>query len=349
MTKMKVGILGATGAVGQRIVQLLENHPWFEVESLCASENSAGKLYKDATTWRVSSNIPSYAANLKVKLCEPNLEAKVVFSGLDSSVAGEIEDQFANSGYVVISNSKNHRMDPDVPLIIPEINPDHLSLIETQKKRRKSNGFIVTNPNCTTIGLTMVLKPLDDAFGVKSVLVTSMQALSGAGYPGVPSLDAIDNVIPFIKDEEEKVETEPLKLLGKISGKTISLADIKISASCNRVSVRDGHTESLELSFVKKPSIDKIIQVLENFSGVPQKLKLPFAPKKPIIYLVDDDRPQPILDRDLNHGMSVVVGRVRKSRVMDFKLTLLVHNTIRGAAGAAILNGELLKAKELLS
>lgn len=348
MTKIKVGILGATGAVGQRIIQLLENHPWFEVVSLCASEKSAGKLYKDATTWRISSKIPDYAANLKIELCKPKLDAEIIFSGLDSSVAGDIEDQFADNGYIVISNSKNHRMDSDVPLVIPEVNPDHLSLIEIQKKRRSSRGFIVTNPNCTTAGLAITLKPLHDTFRVKSVLVTSLQAVSGAGYPGVPSLDAIDNVIPFIKGEEDKVETEPLKLLGKVSGGIIVPADIKISASCNRVPVRDGHTECVELSFIKKPNVDETIQTLEKFKGAPQKLSLPSAPKKPIIYIAEEDRPQPILDRDTGHGMSIVVGRVRKSNVMDLKLILHVHNTIRGAAGAAILNGELLKAKNFL-
>ncbi len=348
MTKIKVGILGATGAVGQRIIQLLENHPWFEVVSLCASEKSAGKPYKVATTWRVSSKIPDYAANLKVGLCEPKLDAKIVFSGLDSSVAGEIEDRFADSGYVVISNSKNHRMDLDVPLVIPEVNPDHLLLIEAQRKRRASKGFIVTNPNCTTVGLTLVLKPLHDAFRVKSVAVTSMQALSGAGYPGVASLDAVDNVVPFIQDEEEKVETEPLKLLGKFSNNNIVPVSIKISASCNRVSVRDGHTECLELSFIKKPTVKDVVKILEEFNGVPRELNLPSAPKKPIIYTEDSDRPQPVLDRDIHGGMSVIVGRIRKSNVSDLKLTLLVHNTIRGAAGAAILNGELLKAKGFL-
>jgi|SRR3989344_2472880 len=345
MTKIKVGVLGATGAVGQRIIQLLENHPWFEVVSLCASEKSAGKSYKDATTWRVSSKIPDYAANLRVELCEPKLGAKIVFSGLDSSVAGDIEDQFAANDYIVISNSKNHRMDFDVPLVIPEVNPDHLSLIAAQKKRRAGKGFIVTNPNCTTVGLTMILKPLHDAFGVKSVAVTSMQALSGAGYPGVASLDAVDNVVPFIQDEEEKIETEPLKLLGKISNSLVTNASIKISASCNRVPVRDGHTECLELAFAKQPTVDDAIKVLNEFTGVPQQLNLPSAPKKPIIYIGEDDRPQPILDRDINNGMSVIVGRIRKSKIMDLRLTLLVHNTIRGAAGAAILNGELLKAK----
>ncbi len=349
MKKVKVGILGATGAVGQRFVQLLENHPWFEVTALCASEKSAGKSYQEAAAWRMPTEIPAKIKNLKVKPCEPDFEAKLVFSGLDSSVAGEIEDNFANRGYIVVSNSKNHRMEKDVPLLIPEINPDHLALIKSQQKRRKSKGFIVTNPNCTTVGLAIVLKPLDDAFKIKSVLVTSMQALSGAGYPGVASLDALDNVVPFIKDEEEKVETEPLKLLGTLSKNHIALSPIKISASCNRVSVRDGHTESVELTFAQKPQPSQVIKVLAQFKGVPQKMGLPSAPRNPILVAEDESRPQPVLDRDINNGMSVTVGRIRKSNVADIKLTLLVHNTIRGAAGAAILNGELLKAKEFLS
>ncbi len=340
MNRVKVGILGATGAVGQRFVQLLADHPWFEIKHFCASEKSAGKLYKDVVNWKVSASIPEQFANLKVELCKPPLDAKIVFSALDSSIAGEIEEDFAKAGYIVVSNSKNHRMDSDVPLLIPEINPDHLSLIDDQKKRWGSDGFIVTNPNCTTVGLTMVLKPLHDAFGIKEVVVTTMQALSGAGYPGVASLDALDNVIPFISDEEEKVETEPLKILGDSS--------IKISAHCNRVSVRDGHLETVTLSFAKKPKVEEVIKVLEDFKGLPQDLNLPSAPKQPIVYLSNADRPQPVLDRDTGKGMSVVVGRVRKSNVMDIRLTLLVHNTIRGAAGAAILNAELLKAKEYI-
>lgn len=349
MKRVKVGVLGATGAVGQRFVQLLENHPWFEVTSLCASEKSAGKVYKEAASWRMSTKIPPFTAKLKVGLCKPTIDAKIVFSGLDSSVAGEIEDDFAGKGYVVVSNSKNHRMEKDVPLLIPEVNPDHLSLIKAQQKRRKSKGFIITNPNCTTVGLAMVLKPLNDAFKIKSASVTSMQALSGAGYPGVASLDAVDNVIPFIGGEEEKVETEPLKLLGSLKKGQVVFAPIKISASCNRVAVRDGHIESVELAFAKKPKVNDVIKVLSNFKGVPQQLKLPSAPKNPIVVTLDETRPQPVLDRDTENGMTVTVGRIRKSNVADIKLTLIVHNTIRGAAGAAILNAELLKAKGLIN
>ncbi|HSX18825.1 MAG TPA: aspartate-semialdehyde dehydrogenase, partial [Candidatus Saccharimonadales bacterium] len=266
MKKIKVGILGATGAVGQRFVQLLENHPWFEVTALCASEKSAGKLYKDIVNWKVSETIPSYAANMKVGLCNPKIDAKIVFSGLDSSVAGEIEDKFARMGYIVVSNSKNHRMDDYVPLLIPEVNPEHIEQARFQKTF-KSGGFIVTNPNCTTIGLAMVLKPLHDAFGIKRIMVTSMQALSGAGYPGVSSMDILDNVVPYISGEEEKVEIEPRKLLGSLNSGKVDFADIAISASCNRVNVRDGHLESVTLEFIKKPTEGQIIKVLENFRG----------------------------------------------------------------------------------
>lgn len=349
MKKTKVAILGATGNVGQRFVQLLANHPWFEIAALCASQRSAGKKYKDVVTWKVSDTIPQQFENSIVSPCIPIREIPIAFSGLDSTVAGSIEEDFAKAGCVVISNSKNHRMDDDVPLVIPEVNPDHLSLITLQKKRWKSNGYIVTNPNCTTIGLTMVLKPLHDAFGVKQLIVTSMQALSGAGYPGVPSLDILDNVIPFIGGEEEKVESEPLKSLGTLAKNGITPAKIAISAQCNRVALRDGHVESVTISFHKKPSVAQVIRVLEVYQGLPQKLKLPSAPQQPVVYTPFEDRPQPVLDRNRDNGMSVIVGRIQQSTIFDIKLTLLVHNTIRGAAGTAILNAELLKAKKYIS
>lgn len=341
MKKVKVVILGATGAVGQRFVQLLENHPWFEVVALCASERSAGQKYVDVVDWRISSNIPKYGRNMKVGLCDVGVDAKVAFGGLDATVAGQIEGNFRDAGYAVFSNSKNYRMDENVPLVIPEVNADHIALVKKQKQK----GFIVTNPNCTTIGLAMVLAPIERAFGIKQVMVTTMQALSGAGYPGVASMDIVDNIIPFIGGEEEKVETEPLKILGKMVGGKVRFSKMKISADCNRVSVRDGHMESVTIELVKKVSVEKVVEALVNFKGEPQRLKLPSAPQSPIIYKGEATRPQPILDRDLGNGMSVVVGQVRKSNVLDIKLTLLVHNTIRGAAGAAILNAELLKAK----
>ncbi|MDO8486863.1 MAG: aspartate-semialdehyde dehydrogenase [Candidatus Curtissbacteria bacterium] len=348
MKRIPVGILGATGAVGQRFVQLLENHSYFEITDLCASERSAGKSYKDVVLWRLPTKLPANAANLEVKTCEANTGAKVVFSGLDSTVAGEIEENFARAGYAVISNSKNHRMDSDVPLLIGEVNPDQIKLIEFQKKRFGGDGFIVTNPNCTTVGLAMVLKPLDEAFGVERVVMTSMQALSGAGYPGVSALDAVDNVVPYIEDEEEKVEVEPLKLLGKVYGNEVKFASFKIDAHCNRVSVRDGHTETLSIGFKKRVTTTQVTRVLKNFRGLPQKLGLPSAPKEPIVVVEEANRPQPVLDRDINGGMSIIVGRIRESNVLDINLVLLVHNTIRGAAGAAILNAELLKARGII-
>lgn len=346
--KINVGILGATGAVGQRFVQLLEGHPWFKITELCASERSIGKKYSDVVNWKVSARIPKEVAGLKVKVCEPQTGTKVYFSALDSEVAGEIEEKFARSGNIIISNSKNHRMVKDVPLLIPEVNPKHIGLIEFQKKRWKNGGFIVTNPNCTTTGLVMVLKPLHEKFGLKKVVATTMQALSGAGYPGVSSLDALDNVIPYIGGEEEKMETEPLKLLGKIKKGQIINAGFSISAQCNRVGVRDGHMESVSLEFEKKPKVEEIIKALVEFKSDPQRLKLFSAPKNPIIYIDKNDRPQPVLDRNAGVGMSVVVGRIEKSNVFDIKLTLLIHNTIRGAAGGAILNAELLRAKKYI-
>ncbi len=348
MKRIPVGILGATGAVGQRFVQLLENHPYFEIVDLFASERSAGKLYRDAVSWRLPTKLPASVGNLRVKTCEPGTRAKVVFSGLDSAVAGEIEEKFARAGYAVISNSKNHRMDKDVPLLIGEVNPDQIKLIKFQKKRFGGRGFIVTNPNCTTIGLAMVLKPLDDAFGVEQVIATSMQALSGAGYPGVSGMDALDNVIPYILDEEEKLQTEPLKLLGKVVGDEVKFASFKIDAHCNRVGVRDGHMETLSIGFKKRVTAGEVSRVLKNFRGLVQKLNLPSAPKEPIIVMDAPDRPQPVLDRDMGGGMSVVVGRIRESKVLDINLVLLVHNTIRGAAGAAILNAELLHSQKII-
>lgn len=349
MKKIPIGILGATGNVGQRFVQLLSDHPWFVIKSVCASEKSVGKLYKDTCDWRVSESIPDSVANLVVQPCDLSISPRILFSALDSSVAGEIEKNLSENGYVIISNSKNHRMDLDVPLLIPEVNSNHLSLIKfQQKKLGRKSGFIVTNPNCSTVGLAIVLKPLQDNFGIKNVIVTTMQALSGAGYPGVASLDALDNVVPYIGDEEEKVETEPLKILGEEKNGKINYANFKISAQCNRVSVRDGHLESVEIEFVKKSTVPGVIKVLKEFTGLPQKLNLPSAPKFPIIVRAENNRPQPILDRDADNGMAVTVGRVRESSIFNIKFSLLVHNTIRGAAGAAILNAELMKAKNII-
>ncbi len=343
--KIPVAILGATGSVGQRFIQLLEDHPWFEVKEVAASEKSAGKLYKEAVNWIQSTPIPERIANLVVKNCEPNLDCKVAFSGLDASIAGEVETAFAEKGYVVVSNSKNHRMDKDVPLLVPEINSDHLELL---KKQNYNGGSIVTNPNCSTIGLALALKPLSDAFGIESVNVVTMQGLSGAGYPGVSSLDIIDNVIPFIGGEEGKMETEPLKILGLLNGAGIKNLEMKISAQCNRVAVMDGHTECVQVKLKKKTSIEEIKEVWKNFSAEPQRLKLPSAPEKPIHYFEEAKYPQPRIHRNIDKGMAVAIGRLREDNLFDYKFVIISHNTIRGAAGGAILCAELMKVKNLL-
>lgn len=340
--KIPVGVLGATGSVGQKFIEILSAHPWFEIVEVAASERSAGKPYKDAVNWVLSSSLPAEAANLIVKNCEPNLNCKIVFSGLDSSVAGEIEKKFADSGYVVISNSRNHRMDKDVPLLVPEVNSDHLEIIKTQEY---NGGCIVTNPNCSTIGLVLALKPIYDNFGLEAVNVVTMQALSGAGYPGVSSLDIIDNVVPYIPNEEDKLETEPLKILGSLNSNEINFADIKISAQCNRVSVLDGHTESVQINLKNKASEEDLKEVWKNFTAEPQKLNLPTAPVKPIYYFEEQKYPQPKIHRNIDKGMAVSIGRLRKDPIFDFKFTLLSHNTVRGAAGGAILCAEIMITK----
>ncbi|MEN3334716.1 MAG: aspartate-semialdehyde dehydrogenase [Blastocatellia bacterium] len=346
--KIPVGVLGATGAVGQKFVKLLENHPWFELTELAASDRSAGKPYQEATLWRQYTPIPAGVKDRIVKPCEPTLDAQVVFSGLDASVAGEVEENFARAGYIVVSNSKNHRMDDDVPLLVPEINPDHLGLIKTQRNRRGWSGAMVTNPNCSTVGLVMPFAPLYQAFGIKRAIVVTMQALSGAGYPGHAATDMLGNIIPFIGGEEDKVETEPLKIMGKLAGDHIEFADCKISAHTNRVFVEDGHTECVSVELEKKPSLEEVARVLAEFSSLPQELRLPFAPEHPIIVMSERDRPQPRFDRDAGNGMSAVVGRLRPCPVFDFRFIVLSHNTIRGAAGAAILNAELMKVQGYL-
>jgi aspartate-semialdehyde dehydrogenase len=340
--KIPVAVLGCTGSVGQKFVELLENHPWFEITELCASDKSAGKKYKDAVDWFLPSKLNEKIGKIRVKQCEPILKSKVVFSGLDSNVAGEIETKFAKAGYKVISNSKNHRMDEDVPLLIPEVNPEHLELINIQKY---GEGCVVTNPNCSVIGLVLALKPLLDKFGLEKVNVITLQAISGAGHPRFAKLDIEDNVIPFIKGEEPKVEIEPLKILGKLRGNKISFKDFKISAQCNRVNVTDGHTECVQVSLKKKSSVEKIKKAWKDFSAVPQKLKLPLAPTKPIYYFDDDSFPQPKHQRNIDKGMAVSIGRLREDKLFDYKFVILSHNTVRGAAGGAILCAELMKAK----
>jgi aspartate-semialdehyde dehydrogenase len=344
-TKIPIGILGATGVVGQRFVQLLEDHPWFDVAWLAASDRSEGKLYSDATRWRLKTPMPSKIAGMRVSPATPEGAPKVIFAALDTAIALEMEPKFAQAGCAIVTNSSALRMQKDVPLIIPEVNPDHIKLLECQSWRKQSNGFVVTNPNCSAIGLVIALKPLQEHFGIDTINVVTMQAVSGAGYPGVPSLDILGNVIPYIPKEEEKMEEETRKLLGKLNGSGIVSADFAMSAQCNRVAVEDGHTESVFLKLKKKANAEEVIAAWNEFSGVPQELKLPNAPEKAIQYVTQADRPQPRLDVDGGRGMTTTVGRLRPCGVLDWKFTVLSHNTIRGAAGAALLNAELLKVQ----
>ena len=348
--KRKVAILGATGAVGQRYIQLLQGHPWFQIEVLAASERSAGKKYDDACNWVMESNLPKEiaempVANADVESVEKAGDVDLVFSSLPGDLAGPVESEFA-ALFPVFSKASAHRMEKDVPLIIPEINADHAELIKVQQKLRGWKGFITTDPNCSTIQLAITLKPLMQ-FGLKEIIVSTMQALSGAGYPGVASLDIIDNVVPFISGEEEKMEAEALKILGNFNGKTVQNADFKLSASCNRVHVKDGHLESVFIKLTEDPSLKEIEAAFANFRGEPQKLKLPSAPVNPIVVRHEKNRPQPRFDRDTGCGMSVVVGRIRKDPIMTFKYMCLGHNTIRGGAGAGVLSAELFVAKGL--
>ncbi|MCB1157482.1 MAG: aspartate-semialdehyde dehydrogenase [Leptospiraceae bacterium] len=348
MRKVKVGILGATGSVGQRFIQLLENHEFFEVVALGASERSMGKTYGEvmSSRWKISGNIPEYAKNITIVECIPEQmkDVKLVFSGMDATVAGEVETEFAKAGVMVISNSKNHRYDKNVPILSAEVNPEHLEVLKFQD----TPGKIITNSNCTIMGVTITLKPLMEHFGIESMALFSMQAISGAGYPGVPSMDILGNVIPFIGGEEDKAEKEPLKCLGEVKNGEIVNANFPISAHCNRVPVFDGHTVCISIKLKKKASREEILKVWNEFKGEPQKLNLPLAPEKPIIYREETDRPQPRLDLDTGKGMAVTVGRLREDKIFDFKYVVFSHNTIRGAAGAAILNAELMYKKDLI-
>lgn len=347
--KIRVGVLGATGMVGQRFVQLLEDHPWFEVTALAASDVSVGKPYGEACRWRVSADMPEAVRDTVVQPCQPGLDCQLVFSALPGDVAGPVEEDFAAAGYAVSSNASAHRMEPDIPLLIPEVNPTHLALIPHQQRHRGwERGFIITNPNCSTIHLTLALKPLQDRFGLRRVMVVTMQALSGAGYPGIPSLDVLDNVVPYIGGEEGKLESEPLKLLGRFDGQRIVPADMGISAQCNRVSTLDGHLECVSVELAEEASLEEVTKALADFRGQPQELGLPSAPAHPIVVREEVDRPQPRFDRYLEGGMASVVGRLRRCPILDYKFLILGHNTIRGAAGAAILNAELLMAKGYL-
>ncbi len=340
--RIDVAILAATGSVGQRFVQLLAKHPWFRIAELVASDRSAGKRYAEAVNWRISAAPPEEVRDLVVKHIEEPIESPLVFSALPGGVAGEIEEALAAEGKKVFTNARDHRMDPDVPLLIPEVNPDHARAIERQRQLRGwREGFIVANPNCSTIHLVLALKPIYAAFGIEKGIVTTLQAASGAGYPGVPSLDLVDNVVPFISGEEEKIEAESRKILGTWADGTFHDAPLTLSAHCNRVPVRDGHMETVSLKLARPATPSEIADVLRSFRARPQELELPSAPRQPIVVVEQPDRPQPVLDRDVEHGMASVVGRIRPCPVFDVRFVVLGHNTIRGAAGASVLNAEL--------
>ncbi len=333
--------------VGQEFVSFLQGHPWFDITWLGASDRSAGKLYREATSWRLDGAMPAGVDGMHVEECKPGNAPRLVFSAMDASVATEIEQAFAQAGHVVVSNSRNHRMDPDVPLLIPEVNPDHLKIIPLQQRRRGWKGQIATNPNCSTIVLALALAPLKQ-FGITRVMATTMQALSGAGYPGVASLDINGNVIPFIAGEEEKMQRETQKILGDFTGDAIRPLSAKVSAQCNRVPVVDGHMVATSVELERKPGTAELIQAIESFRSVPQERKLPSAPPRPLIYVTENDRPQPRRDVERERGMAVFVGRVRECPVLDYKFIALGHNTVRGAAGAAVLNAELMYSEGLL-
>ena len=349
MNKIPVGVLGATGAVGQRFVQLLAGHPWFDLVAVAASERSAGRTYGEACAWKLAEPMPATARGLVVRPAEPGLGCELVFSALDAAVAGPVEEAFAAAGCAVLSNARNHRMGDDVPLLVPEVNPDHVALIETQRRRRGGRGFIATNPNCSTATLVLALAPLERRFGLRAVAVTTLQAISGAGYPGLPSLDILGNVIPFIAGEEEKIERETKKILGTLAGDVVTPHPVTVSAQTTRVPVVDGHTASVFVTLGSDPGVDALKEAIRSYRGLPQERGLPSAPAHPTVLMEQDDRPQPRLDVNVERGMASVVGRVRRCALLGYKFIVLGHNTIRGAAGAAILNAELLHCQGLLA
>jgi aspartate-semialdehyde dehydrogenase len=345
---IEVGILGGTGMVGQHFIRFLQGHPWFKLVWLGASDRSAGKKLREATAWRLEGDMPTEAAEITVSDSRPGNAPKLVFSAMDAGVATEIEQAFARAGHIVVSNSRNHRMELDVPLLVPEINPDHLSLVPVQRKNRGWEGAIVTNPNCSTIVLTLALAPLMK-FGFEAVMAATMQAVSGAGYPGVPSIDILGNVIPYIGGEEEKMQQETQKILGKVQDGKAAPLTTRVSAQCHRVAVADGHTVATSVKFSSgAPSAEEVQQAIREFRGIPQERQLPSAPPQPVIYMEEQDRPQPRRDAARENGMPVFVGRVRKCPVLDIKFVACGHNTIRGAAGAAVLNAELMASEGLL-
>ena len=333
--------------VGQHFIRFLQGHPWFKLTWLGASDRSAGKKLRDATAWRLGGDMPVAAADITVSESKPGHAPRLVFSAMDASVATEIEREFAAAGHVVVSNSRNHRMEPDVPLIVPEVNPEHLSLVAVQRQTRQWPGMIVTNPNCSTVALTMALAPLKK-FGIERVIATTMQAISGAGYPGVASMDIVANVIPFIGSEEEKMQQETQKILGAVENGRLAPLKARVSAHCHRVPVVDGHLVAVSAEFSCKPRPDDIKNAIEQFCGVPQRRGLPSAPPKPVIYMPQPDRPQPRRDAERENGMAVFVGRIRECPVLDIKFVACGHNTIRGAAGAAVLNAELMASEGLI-
>ncbi len=348
---VNVGVLGATGMVGQRFIQLLDNHPDFELTALAASSRSAGKRYEDATTWYLNEEMPDSVKDIKVVETTPEAmdnDVDIVFSSIPTEMASKIEKDFAKD-YVVASNASAHRMKKNIPLVIPEVNPEYLDMIDAQQKENNWDGFIVTNPNCSTIALTLSLKPIVDNFDVNSIRVSTMQAVSGAGYNGVPSMAIVDNLVPYIGSEEEKMESETLHLLGKYDGENVKEADFKLSASCHRVPVIDGHTEAVFVELADDFDIDDVKDKMANFKGLPQELNLFSAPENPVVVKEEEDRPQPRMDRNAGNGMAVSVGRLRKDQAFDnsFKYVLVGHNTIRGAAGASVLNAELINDKIL--
>jgi aspartate-semialdehyde dehydrogenase len=346
-TRIEVGILGATGMVGQNFAKFLEGHPWFDLRWVGASDRSAGKKYRDAAAWHLDGAVPAAIADLTVEDSKPGNAPRLLFSAMDASVATEIEQAFAQAGHVVVSNSKNHRMDRDVPLLVPEINADHLKLVPGQQRARGWKGQIVTNPNCSTVVLTMGLAPLK-RFGITNVIATTLQAISGAGYPGVASMDIVANVIPYIGGEEEKMQQETQKILGEFRGDHIEPLAAQVSAHCNRVPVVDGHTVTVSVELSAKPAIAELHAAYDSFRGVPQERNLPSAPHRPVIYMHEGNRPQPRRDAERERGMAAFVGRLRPCPVLDYKFIALGHNTIRGAAGAAVLNAELMHSEGML-
>jgi len=350
MERRRVGILGATGTVGQRFIQMLSNHPWFEIAWIAASDRSAGKRYDEACRWRLDTPLPAHIAAMTLAPNTPDGTPRselprIIFAALDAAIAHELEPKFAAAGCAVISNSSAFRMTTDVPLVIPEVNADHLELLEQQSWRKESGGYIVTNPNCCAIGLALALAPLQARFGIEKLFVSTLQAVSGAGYPGVASLDILGNVIPFIKNEEEKLQEEVFKLLGELEGNHVHMLDAKLSAHCNRVAVVDGHTECVSIKLRTPATYEQMLAAWADFKplhGIHEGHHLPSAPDQPVEYEDAIDRPQPRLDLMRGNGMATTVGRLRPCSLFDWKFTLLSHNVIRGAAGAAVLNAEIL-------